>query len=91
MSVARGRKKSLEFRPQLPFVHDDRSERKATEDERERFSVLLKVTSSNTAAPAMMIAEKAAAHIKSDWGVGATQWYGKTPSPLWKNNQWKHH
>ncbi|GAB1862357.1 Glucose-methanol-choline oxidoreductase N-terminal domain-containing protein [Camponotus japonicus] len=58
-------------------------------------SIMPQVTSSNTAAPSMMIGEKAAAYIKSDWGVGGTQWYGKaSPSPLWKNshyNHWKNH
>ncbi|XP_014467194.1 PREDICTED: glucose dehydrogenase [FAD, quinone]-like [Dinoponera quadriceps] len=36
-------------------------------------SIMPQVTSSNTAAPAMMIGERAAAFIKSDWGVNPTQ------------------
>ncbi|KMQ93679.1 glucose dehydrogenase [Lasius niger] len=36
-------------------------------------SIMPQVTSSNTAAPAMMIGERAAAFIKSDWGVAGTQ------------------
>ncbi|XP_029177669.1 glucose dehydrogenase [FAD, quinone]-like [Nylanderia fulva] len=36
-------------------------------------SIMPQVTSSNTAAPAMMIGEKAAAYIKSDWGRHGTQ------------------
>ncbi|KAL6446941.1 hypothetical protein ACFW04_001378 [Cataglyphis niger] len=36
-------------------------------------SIMPQVTSSNTAAPSMMIGEKAAAYIKSDWGVAGTQ------------------
>ncbi|XP_032684538.1 glucose dehydrogenase [FAD, quinone]-like isoform X2 [Odontomachus brunneus] len=36
-------------------------------------SIMPQVTSSNTAGPAMMIGEKAAAYIKSDWGVEPTQ------------------
>lgn len=62
-------------------------------------SIMPQVTSSNTAAPAMMIGERAAAFIKSDWKATNTQWYGKPryprypgfDSPLWKNNPWKHH
>ncbi|TGZ54850.1 Uncharacterized protein DBV15_01942 [Temnothorax longispinosus] len=55
-------------------------------------SIMPQVTSSNTAAPAMMIGEKAAAYIKSDWGVAGTQWYGKEPCPIWKHNHhWRHH
>ncbi|KAL6446946.1 hypothetical protein ACFW04_001378 [Cataglyphis niger] len=55
-------------------------------------SIMPQVTSSNTAAPSMMIGEKAAAYIKSDWGVAGTQWYGKAPpSPLWKLSPWKNH
>ncbi|RLU16896.1 hypothetical protein DMN91_010965 [Ooceraea biroi] len=55
-------------------------------------SIMPQVTSGNTAAPSMMIGERAAAFIKSDWGVHSTQWYGKAPTPLWKiSNTWKHH
>lgn len=58
-------------------------------------SIMPQVTSSNTGAPAIMIGERAAAFIKSDWGVAGTQWYGKAPpSPLWKQshyNHWKTH
>ncbi|XP_018046200.1 PREDICTED: glucose dehydrogenase [FAD, quinone]-like [Atta colombica] len=36
-------------------------------------SIMPEVTSSNTAAPTMMIGERAAAFIKSDWGVAGTQ------------------
>ncbi|XP_031846617.1 glucose dehydrogenase [FAD, quinone] isoform X2 [Nomia melanderi] len=36
-------------------------------------SIMPQVTSSNTAAPAIMIGERAAAFIKADWGVGETQ------------------
>ncbi|CAL1687432.1 unnamed protein product [Lasius platythorax] len=54
-------------------------------------SIMPQVTSSNTAAPAMMIGERAAAFIKSDWGVAGTQWYGKAPpSPLWKQSHYSH-
>ncbi|KYN01283.1 Glucose dehydrogenase [acceptor] [Cyphomyrmex costatus] len=57
-------------------------------------SIMPQVTSSNTAAPAMMIGERAAAFIKSDWGVAGTQWYGndKEPCPIEKHNHpWMHH
>ncbi|KYQ48074.1 Glucose dehydrogenase [acceptor] [Trachymyrmex zeteki] len=57
-------------------------------------SIMPEVTSSNTAAPAMMIGERAAAFIKSDWGVTGTQWYGKDkePCPIGKNDHpWMHH
>ncbi|XP_058801852.1 glucose dehydrogenase [FAD, quinone]-like isoform X2 [Phymastichus coffea] len=36
-------------------------------------SIMPKVTSGNTAAPAMMIGERAAAFIKKDWGATSTQ------------------
>ncbi|XP_012285424.1 glucose dehydrogenase [FAD, quinone]-like [Orussus abietinus] len=36
-------------------------------------SIMPQVTSGNTAAPAMMIGERAAAFIKRDWGAGSTQ------------------
>ncbi|XP_043675678.1 glucose dehydrogenase [FAD, quinone]-like [Vespula pensylvanica] len=36
-------------------------------------SIMPQVTSGNTGAPAVMIGERAAAFIKSDWGAGATQ------------------
>ncbi|XP_014219093.1 glucose dehydrogenase [FAD, quinone]-like [Copidosoma floridanum] len=36
-------------------------------------SIMPRVTSGNTAAPAMMIGERAAAFIKKDWGTKATQ------------------
>ncbi|KAL0131698.1 hypothetical protein PUN28_002916 [Cardiocondyla obscurior] len=54
-------------------------------------SIMPQVTSSNTAAPSMMIGEKAAAYIKSDWGVAGTQWYGKEPCSMWKHNHNHHH
>ncbi|CAL7951223.1 unnamed protein product [Xylocopa violacea] len=39
-------------------------------------SIMPQVVSSNTGAPAIMIGERVAAFVKSDWGVPATQWYG---------------
>nr|XP_003707314.1 PREDICTED: glucose dehydrogenase [FAD, quinone]-like [Megachile rotundata] len=36
-------------------------------------SIMPQVTSGNTAAPAIMIGERAAAFVKSDWGAAATQ------------------
>ncbi|XP_036151344.1 glucose dehydrogenase [FAD, quinone]-like isoform X1 [Monomorium pharaonis] len=56
-------------------------------------SIMPQVTSSNTAAPAMMIGEKAAAYIKSDWGVAGTQWY-EHGKEHWKHNPhhpWRPH
>lgn len=45
----------------------------------------LKVTSGNTAAPAIMIGERAAAFVKSDWGGAPAKWYGHASSHPWKN------
>lgn len=53
-------------------------------------SIMPQVISGNTGAPAVMIGERAAAFIKSDWGAGATQWYGKATT-FWKKHQWKGH
>ncbi|KAI4495575.1 hypothetical protein M0802_008587 [Mischocyttarus mexicanus] len=53
-------------------------------------SIMPQVTSGNTGAPAVMIGERAAAFIKSDWGAKATQWYGKATT-FRKNFQWKGH